>query len=176
MKAAAAMFLVLVVMTSCSVEDEAYTQSRVAVIERPDVTFTDAVHTFAQQGRDPLTVHSRSLSYWMDEGRMEAEGLSFSQMDEEGGLVVEGRADRALIDTSGEVMDLTGNVEMRYVDRDLSISCHHLIFDTKAMTVECDSAVDLSFDDGTMTGENLSGDLRSMRIEIGRSVQGVVGI
>ena len=84
--------------------------------------------------------------------------------------------DRAFIDTSGEVMDLTGNVEMRYVDRDLSISCHHLIFDTKAMTVECDSAVDLSFDDGTMTGESLSGDLRSMRIEIGRSVQGVVGI
>lgn len=176
MKAAAAMFLILVVMTSCSVEDEAYTHSRVAVIERPDVTFTDAVHTFAQQGRDPLTVHSRSLSYWMDEGRMEAEGLSFSQMDEDGELVVEGRADRALIDTSGEVMDLTGNVEMRYVDRDLSISCHHLIFDTMAMTVECDSAVDLSFDDGTMTGESLSGDLRSMRIEIGRSVQGVVGI
>lgn len=170
-----AVLLAIALLTSCTIEDEAYTASQVAVIERPDITFTDAEHTFSRQGSQPIRMHTAELSYWMDDERMEAQGLSFSQMDEDGSIIMEGRADSAVIDTAVEVMDLSGDVEMRYVSRDLSIATSHLIFDTRAMTVECDTNVVVTFDDGTISGERLSGDLRSMKLDIATAAQGVVG-
>lgn len=172
-------FLILsliVLLSSCSLDDQDYTAQRAGQIERADIVLTNAVYTLAQENEEPIRLESRTLSYWIDNDRIEAEGISFIQNDGEGNTAVRGRADKAVIDSSSKVMNLEGNVVLESLKDDLSISTQYLIFDTHSSTVNSEDEVSISFDGGSITGYNLSGDLVRLRFDIQSITSGEVEI
>lgn len=159
--------LAILMLSSCTVNDTDYAQEQAQLIEHSDMVLENATCILSHGSSRPVTVSASRISYWMDEQRMEAEGISFSQPGEEGNEDISGSADRAVIDTEAEIMTLEGNVELSSISSSLSISTSRLIFDTGGQTVTTDARALVTFEDGSIAGTGLDADLARMRVDIG---------
>lgn len=176
MKKSLLILSLIIILSSCSLDDQEYTAQRAQEIERADIVLTNAVYTLAQENEEPIRLESGTLSYWIDRDRIEAERISFIQLDGDGNTAVRGSADNAVIDSSTKVMNLEGNVRLESLKDDLSISTQYLIFDTQNSTVSSEDEVSISFDGGSITGYNLSADLIRLRFDIQNITSGEVEI
>ena len=159
-------------MLSSCLYDEAATAGTVSVVERPDMVLVDAVCTLAQGSERPIDFTAGRMSWWMDEGRMELQDVTFTQVDDEGALILRGRCDEAGVDTDLEIVNMRGAVEIENISESLSISADQLIFDTGSMLIESDGDVTIGFSDGTVSGHGLSADLNRRSLSLGGPSQG----
>ena len=164
----------LILLSSCSVNDKSYAESRAAMIEREDIKLINTTSTLSHKRNNPIYIQSSSMSYWIDEDRIEVENMSFIQNDEEGNISLRGSADSATIDSNSEVIHMRGNVRLESLEDQLSIISENLIFDTEEQTVEAEGYVEVVFDSGSVSGYNLSGNLDRMHLDLGITSEGEV--
>ena len=86
--------------------------------------------------------------------------LSFISYDENGETAVEGRADRALVDTDTKRMELEGDVVIHAASGDMMITSDALVFDSENDEITADGNVSVSSEDGSFRGTGFRGDLR----------------
>lgn len=168
------LLLLLALLCSCTLDDGTYAESQAAIIERPDIVLIESTSRLFQEGQNPLVLTAGRLSYWMDEERMEVDGLHFTQSSDDGEVDITGSADHARIDTASSIMELSGSVSLMSRSAGLSISGDQLIFDTQEQTIDASGEVNVSFDGGSLRARGLSADLDSMHMDLGQIIDGEV--
>ena len=170
------LLLSLLLVSSCTINDEEYSARQTEITEHADIVLHNASCTLSQSDDSPVTLTAEKLSFWTNSNRIEAENLSFVQSDSSGEIKAQGTCRGAVIDTSSEVMDLSGDVELSSPQNDLSISASGLIFDTKAQTVRTDNDVRITFEDGIIEATGLDADLNRMSMSLGNIISGEIQV
>jgi len=168
-KTALRLLLILLIMLmapSCMRSDDGIPSEEGEDIALPDVALEGAKYTLGQEGEGNIFMEAERMEIFQSEGRACLYGMSLCQKDGDGGNKISGRADKAEVKTKSKVCALSGNVMLREESEGCQIEGDDIVFDTSEGIITANGKVRVTFEDGTLVGENLSINLNSMTLEL----------
>lgn len=159
MRKAALAIILLALLSSCSFRDSDGETHEKGIY--PDLVLTNAEYTLGQSGERPIHLTCSMLALFSADSLAQIDNLSFISYDENGETAVEGRADRAVVDTDTKRMELEGDVVIHAASGDMMITSDALVFDSENDEITADGNVSVSSEDGSFRGTGFRGDLRA---------------
>jgi LPS export ABC transporter protein LptC len=144
--------------------------------DAPDYILTDTVYTISRREFDDITFSAEKAEFYTQKNLVTLEGVSFSQIDDQGSILTEGTADAASIDTDTLFTELSGDVSLYSVTEDISIRSEALFWDHENQELSAaDELVHILYSDGSsVSGRGFTADGAARSFEFAQSAEGVV--
>ena len=167
------LFVFILVSCTFSSKDDGEAGPKTVV---PDIILENAVYTLGQKGENPIVIEGDKITFYSKDNRAELESFSFYQEDEDGNVVLEGSADKGLINTKNKTMELEGNVRLAKLDDGMEILAESLFFDSDREEASADGKVVVKSKEGAFKGEDFKGDLKNMVYSFAKMEDGNIEI
>jgi LPS export ABC transporter protein LptC len=144
--------------------------------EVPQYTFEDFTHTFVQEGELALKIEASRVEDFSRLSQSRAEGIHFTEYDEEGEVVTEGWADEALVDADTENVDFTGSVYIysSILESGIRAASMHWDRENRLLSTSENDAVRIEKEDGSFVeGRGFEADFKTRRIRFSSDVRGL---
>lgn len=167
--------LLVFLLSSCTMESQMPLSSK--VYEFPDISLTEATYVLGRAGESPLTITASEIAIFEKSSQAKLKGLTFSQLDQEGFVLLSGRADSATVNTETYDTQLFGNIRVNQKEEDFTIEAEQLLWfhDEQILQSSEQSAVRILFDGGqTLEGRGFKGNLKTGTYEFTNQVGGVL--
>ena len=149
-------------LTSCIFNDADGTP-RADKLVHPDIILENAVYQLAQRDGNPIVIKGRKIVYYGSEHRAELDGFSFHQDGDDGSERLSGHADKGLVNTESETIELEGNAVIAEIDEGLEISAEKAFIDSRNQEITATGHVVVKSGDGSFTGTDFRGDMKTRR-------------
>jgi LPS export ABC transporter protein LptC len=133
--------------------------------------------TVVRDGRPVLVLEAEQARSYADAKRIVLREAVFRELDDDGEVLVTGRADRAVFHTDTEDAEISGNIELYSTREEASVRADELVWHKESRTLEGrdDGVVTLERDDGSrISGSGFSADFRRRTIRFAGQVEGVL--
>ncbi len=160
---------------SCSFD---YDQAQVAedLSEKiPNSIIRNYTYVDVRPRSSSLIIYSREAKLFHTSRRTELTEVFFQEIDTEGKIVTEGEADRAVIDTRNDNVELYGSIRFAGARQETEIIAEYLFWNNESRILEGkrDEEVVLTQSDGTqIRGKGFSIDTPSKTIDFSSPVEG----
>ncbi|MCK5008225.1 MAG: LPS export ABC transporter periplasmic protein LptC [Spirochaetales bacterium] len=170
-------FLVLLqlLFISCSLD---YEQARVAESipgQTPETILIDFTHTVVSGGRIWVILEADRAETYSERKEIVLEGVYFREYDEEGYLLTEAQAERAVFSTDSEDATVSGSIVIYSQEEKASLQASQLFWtrEGRRLIAEDGQTVRLQKDDGSFVeGQGFSADFRRKKLEFASRVRG----
>ncbi len=170
-------FLVLLqlLLISCSLD---YEQARVAESipgQTPETILIDFTHTVVSGGRIWVILEADRAETYSERKEIVLEGVYFREYDEEGYLLTEAQAERAVFSTDSEDATVSGSIVIYSQEEKASLQASQLFWtrEGRRLIAEDGQTVRLQKDDGSFVeGQGFSADFRRKKLEFASRVRG----
>jgi LPS export ABC transporter protein LptC len=177
MNEAKAALLVILVLSclSCSLD---YDQARMAESipgQIPETVLLEFTHTVVSGGRVWVVLEAERAETYGERSEIVLHGVFFREYNEEGNLLTEARAERAVFATDSENATVSGSIQIYSHEEEASLQAGRLswIREGRRLVADDGQTVRLQTDDGSyVEGEGFSADFRRKRIEFSSRVRG----
>lgn len=158
-------------LVSCGADDEAGPASD--GIERPTMSFVNAVYTLGRPEFSPIVMKAGVLELYNDRNQALLKGVEFEQKDEEGRLVMEGSCEEAEVDTKSYDARLKGKVLISLPQEKLSIDASDVVWNHADQRISTDKEVFLLYDSKSgLRGRGFSCDFKTSKCEFDEITEG----
>jgi LPS export ABC transporter protein LptC len=160
---------------ACSLD---YDQARVAESipgQIPETVLIEFTHTVVSGGRVWVVLEAERAETYGERNEIVLEGVFFREYDQEGNLLTEARAERAVFATDSENATLSGSIEIYSHEEEASLQAGRLswVREGRRLVADDGQTVRLQTDDGSyVEGEGFSADFRRKRLEFSSRVRG----
>lgn len=161
---------------ACSLD---YDQVRVAEEISEDVPETiiyDFTHTVVRNGRRAFSIRADASQSFPDRNEQLMDGIYFVEFDTDEEVVTEGVADRAVLYTETENVEIYGSIEFYTKREESGLSADYLYWNNedRVLTSDPDAPVTLERDDGSQVeGVGFRADMKYKTMSFDRDVSGV---
>jgi LPS export ABC transporter protein LptC len=170
-------FLVLLqlLLISCTLD---YEQARVAESipgQTPETILIDFTHTVVSGGRIWVILEADRAETYSERKEIVLEGVYFREYDEEGYLLTEAQAERAVFSTDSEDATVSGSIVIYSQEEKASLQASQLFWtrEGRRLVAEDGQTVRLQKDDGSFVeGQGFSADFRRKKLEFASRVRG----
>ncbi len=170
-------FLVLLqlLFISCSLD---YGQARVAESipgQTPETILIDFTHTVVSGGRVWVILEADRAETYSERKEIVLEGVYFREYDEEGNLLTEAQAERAVFSTDSEDATVSGSIVIYSPEEKAALQASRLYWtrEGRRLVAEDGQTVRLQKDDGSFVeGQGFSADFRRKKLEFASRVRG----
>lgn len=169
------MVLATFLFISCSLSPEQDIEARTFTL--PDIALRNATYVMDRGNDPPLTVVAEEIAIYEQTHQAIIRGLSFSQWDEEGNLILTGHADSAKVDTEVYDAELTGSVWIEKFPEHLIIEAETLnwISEEEKLTSNGDTPVTLFYEnDKKVQGTGMIASLATFNVTFDSVLEGVL--
>ncbi len=176
-KALIGMVIASLLMVSCSLSTEAELASRTLAL--PDLALVNAEYVLKDEESEPIAIQAAEISLFDKTNTAILSSLSFTQRDEEGTILLSGRADEAVANTKNWDAQLSGNVQITDYRNDFVISADELswLHKQQLITAPADRLVTIVYtDDKRIEGYGLDGNLKTSTFTFDRIVSGAFSL
>ncbi|MDC7237502.1 MAG: LPS export ABC transporter periplasmic protein LptC [Sphaerochaetaceae bacterium] len=161
----------IILLSSCSFLDE--DEESKAAIEHPDIILEDVDYIISRDINGTINLVSNKIEIYNKRNLTIAENASFSVIDKEGKIQVEGSCDNIEIDNETYNTILSGNVKFSIIDPILNITCDNLSWDNDNRVISTtDKTVTVDSDIGLLIGSGLSLNLDTRYFEFKELIKG----
>ena len=134
-------------------------------------------HPRSDSGDDPLRVYPyrRVRETYSERNEIILQDVFFREYDQEGNLLTEAQADRAVFATDSENATVSGSIQIYSHEEQASLQAGRLswVSDGRRLVADDGQTVRLQKDDGSyVEGEGFSADFRRKRLEFSSRVRG----
>jgi LPS export ABC transporter protein LptC len=163
-------------LIGCSMD---YDQVRVAEeisADTPETIIMDFTHTVVRNGRRAFSIQAEVSRSFPERNEQLMEGIYFVEFDSEEEIVTEGIADRAVLFTDTENVEIYEDIEFYTVREEAGLSADYLFWndEERTLTSRPDAEVTLRRDDGSSVGgHGFRADMKYKTMSFERDVQGV---
>jgi len=171
----AAILLTAASVLSCSFDYEGATIDETLAEETPESRIVGLSQTVVENGTTSFEIEAESVEVYEAHTRTVATGVRFREYDEEGELLTEGRADRAVFDNETDDAEFEGDVLLHAVQDELTVRTDRVewISEERRLRTPPGSRVRLEQDDGSyLEGRGFEADLRRRRVRFQSEVRG----
>jgi LPS export ABC transporter protein LptC len=160
---------------SCSLD---YEQARVveSISEQiPETILFEFTHTVVTGGRVWVVLEAERAETYGERKEIILQGVFFREYDDEGNLLTEAHADRAVFATESENATVSGSIQIYSHEEQASLQAGRLswIQEGRRLIADDGQTVRLQKDDGSFVeGEGFSADFRKKRLEFSSRVRG----
>jgi len=169
--------LFVLILCSCHTRTAEDAQTDIAQIEHPDIIFQKVNYTIGQTGLFPIYITADSIEVYNKENQTIVSGMTFVQKDKTGSIVMTGSCDEAIIETTTNAAQLTGNVILNRPGDELSIEADDLNFDYKNQQIKTDKTVILKYNKGNViNATGLTCDFKASVYEFDKINEGTIAL
>ncbi|UCF99846.1 MAG: LPS export ABC transporter periplasmic protein LptC [Spirochaetaceae bacterium] len=167
--------LALILVVSCSLD---YEQARMAESipgQIPETILFDFTHTVVSGGRIWVVLEAERAETYSERKEIVLQGVSFREYDEQGNLLTEAQAERAVFNTDSEDATVSGAIVIYSPEEKASLQAGRLswIREGRRLVADDGQAVRLQKDDGSFVeGRGFSADFRRKKLEFSSRVRG----
>ena len=160
---------------SCSLD---YEQARVAESipgQIPETILFEFTHTVVSGGRVWVILEAARAETYSERNEIILQDIFFREYDQEGNLLTEAQADRAVFATDSENATVSGSIQIYSHEEQASLQAGRLswVSDGRRLVADDGQTVRLQKDDGSyVEGEGFSADFRRKRLEFSSRVRG----
>jgi LPS export ABC transporter protein LptC len=160
---------------SCSLD---YEQARVAESipgQIPETILFEFTHTVVSDGRVWVILEAERAETYGERNEIILEGVFFREYGEEGNLLTEARAQRAVFSTDSEDAAVSGSIRIYSHQEQASLQAGRLswVREGRRLIADDGQTVRLQRDDGSyVEGEGFSADFRRKKLEFSSRVRG----
>lgn len=158
----ALLILIPILIISCVFNDEEG-KPRAEKLAHPDIILENAVYQLSQGSGNPIVLDGEKITFYNDDHRAVLENFSFLQKDSNGEIRIEGHADKGLVNTENETLELEGNVLISENSEKLVINADQVFLDIKNKEITASGPVTVSSEAGSFYGSGFSGDLKTKK-------------
>ena len=173
------LMLLLVCALSCSFDYEEATVEEELSEEIPDTVMLKFSQTVVEEDGSMIRLEAERAEVYEKQEKMIALGISFQEFDENGGLITEGIAEKAVYHTDTDNAEFSGSILFFLPQEESTLVTDAISWEdeTKRLKTPPGVSVLLQREDGSyIEGQELVADLRNMIVEFGRSVSGRIVI
>lgn len=128
----------------------------------PDISLKNAKYLLGREDGDNVMFNAEEMNIFLKEKNAKLSHVSFEQKkDSNGELFVSGKADNADINTETLLSALSGNVMIILHEGNNSITAENINWNKDTQNVESSGRVELKYDDISIDGVDLTGNLQS---------------
>lgn len=173
---AAALTVAALMFVGCSLD---YDQIRVAEeisADIPETIIKDFTHTVVRNGRRAFSIRAEVSESYPEREEQLLEGIYFVEFDSDEEIVTEGVADRAVLYTETENVEIYEGIEFYTQREEAGLSAEYLLWndEERILTSEPDAEVTLRQDDGSeVAGRGFRADMKYKTMSFDRDVHGV---
>ena len=150
-------FILLLSLISCKNEI-----IETKAINYPDISLKNAKYLLGREDGDNVMFNAEEMDIFLKEKNAKLSNVSFEQKkDSNGELFVSGKADNADINTETLLSALSGNVMIILHEGNNSITAENINWNKDTQNVESSGRVELKYDDISIDGVDLTGNLQS---------------
>lgn len=167
--------MILTFLASCSLD---YEQAKVAESipgQTPETILIDFTHTIVSGGRVWVILKAERAETYGEKKEIVLQGVYFREYDEEGNLLTEARAEKAVFNTDSEDAVVSGSIEIYSPEEQAALQAGRLSWTREGRRLVADDgqSVRLQKDDGTFVeGQGFSADFRRKKLEFASRVRG----
>jgi LPS export ABC transporter protein LptC len=177
MSAAKAVLLTILLLfcLSCSLDYEQATVAESISAQIPETILFDFTHTVVSGGRVWVILQARQAESYGERNEIVLKDVFFREYDDEGNLITEARADRAVFATDSENATVSGSIQIYSHEEKASLQASSLswVREGRRLIADDGQTVRLQKDDGSyVEGEGFSADFRRKRLEFSSRVRG----
>ena len=160
---------------SCSLD---YDQARVAESipgQIPETILFEFTHTVVSGGREWVILQAERAETYGERNEIVLEGVYFREYDQDGKLLTEARAERAVFATDSEDATVSGSIQIYSHEEQASLQAGRLTWvrEGRRLVADDGQTVRLQKDDGSyVEGEGFSADFRRKKLEFSSRVRG----
>ncbi len=154
--------LIPFLLVSCIFNEDDGTP-RADKLEHPDIILENAVYQLAQENSNPIILKGRKIIFYGSEHRAELDSFSFSQKGDDGKERLSGHADKGLVNTESETIELEGNVMIAEIDEGFEISAEKAYIDSRNQEITASGPVVVKSRDGSFIGKDFCGDMKTKK-------------
>jgi len=169
------LLLISVFAFSCSFDYEEATVEEELSEEIPDTVMLKFSQTVVEEDGSMIRLEAERAEVYEKQEKMIALGISFREFDENGELITEGKAEKAVYHTDTENAEFSGAILFFLPQEESTLVTDAIswVDETKRLSTPPGVAVLLQREDGSyIEGQELVADLRNMIVEFGKSVSG----
>lgn len=173
------LMLLLVCALSCSFDYEEATVEEELSEEIPDTVMLKFSQTVVEEDGSMIRLEAERAEVYEKQEKMIALGISFQEFDENGELITEGKAEKAVYQTDTDNAEFSGSILFFLPQEESTLVTDAISWEdeTKRLKTPPGVSVLLQREDGSyIEGQELVADLRNMIVEFGRSVSGRIVI
>lgn len=153
-----ALLLLILALLSCTFSDKSEEVHDKAAL--PTLILENSRYIVGQQNESPITINSKKIEFYSNDNLAIIENFSFEQKDDNGDIIVEGRADKGELNTYSKTMNLEGNVSLIQRSERMEINADKLFFDPDNEEVSANGYVMVKSDQGEFSGSGFFADLK----------------
>ncbi|NCC64326.1 MAG: hypothetical protein EOM15_06695 [Spirochaetia bacterium] len=169
------MVLASLLMISCSLSVEQEFLSRTDQL--PDLQLSNATYTLDRGHEPPLFLKASRIAIYDVDNRAMLTDVSFFQKDEEGLIVLSGKADEAEVQTQTYDATLSGSIRIEKPSEQLVIEAEELMYNHELMILKSsqNSPITLIFEGNKrVVGSDLVAELATATFSFGTLDEGVI--
>jgi LPS export ABC transporter protein LptC len=175
-KSKAVLLLVLSLsFLSCSLDYEQASVAESISGQIPETILFEFTHTVVSRGRVWVILEAERAETYGERNEIILQGVFFREYDDEGNLLTEARADRAVFATDSENATVSGSIHIYSHEEQASLQASRLSWMQEGLRLVADDGqtVRLQKDDGSyVEGEGFSADFRRKHLEFSSRVRG----
>ena len=144
----------------------------------PNVEIFGFSQEIYQDGRLVLELQAETSRAFESRNQRELELVSFTEYDADGEVSARGSADKAILFTDTENVELTGNIEVYSQKEGASVIGGYFYWDSEGRTITSlvEELVQISTDDGEeVSGRGFTANMRRRTVSFSQGVEGRVG-
>jgi LPS export ABC transporter protein LptC len=160
---------------SCSLDYEQATVAESISGQIPETILFEFTHTVVSEGRVWVILEAERAETYGERNEITLQGVFFREYDDEGKLLTEARADRAIFATDSENATVSGSIQIYSHEEQASLQASRLswVREGRRLAADDGQTVRLKKDDGSyVEGEGFSADFRRKRLEFSSRVRG----
>jgi LPS export ABC transporter protein LptC len=167
--------LLQLLFVSCSLD---YEQARVAESipgQTPETILIDFTHTVVSGGRVWVVLEAERAETYSERKEIVLEGVYYREYDEEGNLLTEAQAEKAVFSTDSEDATVSGSIVIYSPEEQAALQASRLSWTREGRRLVADDGqtVRLQKDDGSFVeGQGFSADFRRRKLEFSSRVRG----
>ena len=165
----------LLICLSCSLDYQQATVAESISDQIPETILFEFTHTVVSGGRVWVILEAQRAESYSERKEIVLQGVFFREYDEEGKLITEARADRAVFATGSENATVSGSIQIYSHEENASLQASRLswVREGRRLVADDGQTVRLRKDDGSyVEGEGFSADFRRKRLEFSSRVRG----
>ncbi len=150
--------MVFIPLISCTFSENNNESHEKAVL--PSLILENATYQLGQSGENPISINSARITFYSDDNSATIENFSFQQIDDDGNIAIEGRANHGELNTNTKAMNLEGEVVLMQLKEEMEIEADSLYFSPEDEEISSNDTVVVKSKSGDFAGTGFFGDLR----------------
>ena len=169
------LFILAVFLLSCSLDYEQATVAESIPGQIPETILFEFTHTVVSGGSVWVILEAERAESYGERNEIILQGVFFREYDDEGNLLTEAQADRAVFATDSEDATLSGSIQIYSHEEQASLQAGRLswVREGRRLIADDGQTVRVQTDEGSyVEGEGFSADFRRKRLEFSSRVRG----